>query len=53
VAAVAYNKRPKSPEVVVDETWWSDPDYCRELKVCVFFFLIHIQKLQLNNTFSI
>ncbi|KAG4966845.1 hypothetical protein AAZX31_12G018900 [Glycine max] len=33
VAAVAYNKRPKSPEVVVDETWWSDPDYCRELKL--------------------
>jgi len=37
VAAVAYNERPKSPEVVVDETWFSNPDYCRELKVCVMF----------------
>jgi len=35
VAAVAYNERPKTPEVVVDETWFSNPDYCRELKVCV------------------
>ncbi|ESW03540.1 hypothetical protein PHAVU_011G022300 [Phaseolus vulgaris] len=33
VAAVAYNERPKSPEVVVDETWFSNPDYCRELKM--------------------
>nr|KYP68033.1 Dihydroflavonol-4-reductase [Cajanus cajan] len=33
VAAVAYNERPKSPEVVVDETWFSNPDYCRELKL--------------------
>ncbi|KAK7264045.1 hypothetical protein RJT34_31648 [Clitoria ternatea] len=30
VAAVAYNERPKTPEVVVDETWFSNPDYCRE-----------------------
>ncbi|CAI8608385.1 unnamed protein product [Vicia faba] len=30
VAAVALNTRPKSPEVIVDETWFSDPDFCRE-----------------------
>ncbi|XP_015062487.1 cinnamoyl-CoA reductase 1-like [Solanum pennellii] len=30
VAAVAFNGKPRTPEVVVDETWWSDPDFCRE-----------------------
>ncbi|XP_058752372.1 cinnamoyl-CoA reductase CAD2-like [Vicia villosa] len=29
-AAVAYNTRPKNPGVIVDETWFSDPDFCRE-----------------------
>ncbi|ESW03539.1 hypothetical protein PHAVU_011G022200 [Phaseolus vulgaris] len=32
-AAVVYNERPKTPEVVADETWFSDPDVCRELKM--------------------
>ncbi|GJZ72566.1 cinnamoyl-CoA reductase 1-like protein, partial [Tanacetum coccineum] len=32
VAAVAYNGRPTAPEVVVDETWYSDPDVCKENK---------------------
>ncbi|XP_057456784.1 phenylacetaldehyde reductase-like [Lotus japonicus] len=32
VAAVIFSGRPLSPEVVVDETWFSDPDICRELK---------------------
>lgn len=30
MAAVAYNRRPRGPDVVVDDTWFSDPDYCRE-----------------------
>ncbi|KAH1141175.1 hypothetical protein AAZX31_12G019000 [Glycine max] len=30
VAAVLYNGRPRTPEVVVDETWFSDPDFLRE-----------------------
>ncbi|KAJ7961630.1 cinnamoyl-CoA reductase 1-like [Quillaja saponaria] len=30
VAAVAYNGKRKTPEVVVDETWFSDPQFCRE-----------------------
>lgn len=34
MAAVAYNDRPRTPEVVVDETWFSDPDVCRKAKVC-------------------
>ncbi|XP_021772106.1 cinnamoyl-CoA reductase 1-like [Chenopodium quinoa] len=32
IAAVVYNGRPLSPEVVVDESWFSDPDFCRESK---------------------
>ncbi|KAK7341240.1 hypothetical protein VNO80_24166 [Phaseolus coccineus] len=30
VAAVLYNGRPRTPEVVVDETWFSDPNILRE-----------------------
>ena len=33
VAAVAYNGKPRTPDVVVDETWFSDPDFCRESQV--------------------
>ncbi|XP_022633150.1 cinnamoyl-CoA reductase 1-like [Vigna radiata var. radiata] len=29
-AAVSYNGRPRAPEVVVDETWFSDPNILRE-----------------------
>ncbi|KNA23414.1 hypothetical protein SOVF_024980 [Spinacia oleracea] len=32
MAAVLYNGKPLSPEVVVDESWYSDPDFCRESK---------------------
>ncbi|KAI7742779.1 hypothetical protein M8C21_018511 [Ambrosia artemisiifolia] len=32
MAAVAYNARPRNPDVVVDETWFSDPDLCKESK---------------------
>jgi len=34
VAAVSFNYRPKTPDVVVDETWYSDPEYCKENGVC-------------------
>lgn len=33
VSAVALNGRPKTPETVLDETWFSDPDVCRELEL--------------------
>nr|GMD61774.1 cinnamoyl-CoA reductase 1-like [Ipomoea batatas] len=33
IAAVAYNGKPRTPEVVVDETWWSGADFCKEMKV--------------------
>ncbi|CAM6101932.1 unnamed protein product [Calypogeia fissa] len=29
VAAVSYANRPKSG-VVIDESWWSDPDFCKQ-----------------------
>ncbi|XP_020206223.1 cinnamoyl-CoA reductase 1 [Cajanus cajan] len=32
VAAVLYNGRPRTPEVVVDETWFSDPNILRGLE---------------------
>ncbi|KAA3458911.1 cinnamoyl-CoA reductase 1 [Gossypium australe] len=33
IAAVAYNGKPRTPDVVVDENWFSDPDYCKGLKL--------------------
>lgn len=33
VAAVAYNGKPRTPDVVVDETWFSDPTFCKESKL--------------------
>ncbi|KAG2372604.1 Cinnamoyl-CoA reductase [Vigna angularis] len=29
IAAISFNDRPKNPNVVVDETWYSDPEYCK------------------------
>lgn len=39
MAAVGYNRKPRTPEVVVDETWFSDVDLNKGLKVCMIFFL--------------
>ncbi|KAJ9542914.1 hypothetical protein OSB04_029420 [Centaurea solstitialis] len=33
IAAVAYNGKPRTPEVVVDDTWFSDPDVCKASKM--------------------
>lgn len=33
MAAVAAVRRAKTPDVVVDETWYSEADFCREIKV--------------------
>ena len=35
IAAVAYNRNPRTPDVVVDETWFTDPDFCKGLQVCI------------------
>lgn len=33
MAAVAYNGKPRTPDVIVDETWFSNPDVCKESKL--------------------
>ena len=33
IAAVAFNGMPRTPDTIVDETWFADPDYCRAAKV--------------------
>ncbi|KAG7947909.1 hypothetical protein I3843_14G118500 [Carya illinoinensis] len=38
IAAVANNGRPRTPDVVVDETWFSDPEICKEAKVCRCYY---------------
>ncbi|XP_028758802.1 cinnamoyl-CoA reductase 1-like [Neltuma alba] len=30
MATVLYNGKPRAPEVVVDETWFSNPEFCNE-----------------------
>ena len=48
VAAVFYNGRPRTPDVVVDETWFTNPGLCKELGVCAIIFpqkLIHINEI--------
>lgn len=40
IAAVAYSGQPRTPEVVVDESWWTSPDYCKEKQVCIYFSLL-------------
>ena len=41
-AAVVVNGKPLTPDVVVDETWFSDPNFCRETEVhsLPFFFMV-------------
>lgn len=36
MASVIYNDRPRNPDVVVDETWFADPDFCEKINVCAF-----------------
>ncbi|CAL5423795.1 unnamed protein product [Camellia sinensis] len=33
IAAVAYNGRPRTSDVIIDETWFSDPESCKENKL--------------------
>ncbi|XP_078151960.1 phenylacetaldehyde reductase-like isoform X2 [Carex rostrata] len=33
MASINYNERAQSPDVVVDETWFSDPDFCVRSKL--------------------
>ena len=36
MASVAFNGKPLTPDVVVDETWFSDSAFCVSNKVCLF-----------------
>lgn len=40
VTALLYNGSPLTPEVVVDESWFSDQGICKETKVhvCVYIY---------------
>uniref|UniRef100_A0AAU2B5J3 Cinnamyl alcohol dehydrogenase CAD2 n=1 Tax=Conocephalum conicum TaxID=41839 RepID=A0AAU2B5J3_CONCI len=38
-ASVGYNYNKKTPDTVVDESWWSDPEFCKEIK-----FWYHLSK---------
>ncbi|KAK8679675.1 hypothetical protein V6N13_145116 [Hibiscus sabdariffa] len=33
IAAVTYTGKPRTPDVVVDESWFTDPEYCKSLKL--------------------
>jgi hypothetical protein len=33
MAAVLYDKKSRTSDVVVDDTWFSDPEHCKEAKV--------------------
>ena len=33
MAAVAYNGKPRTPDVVVDETWFSNAELCEKSQV--------------------
>lgn len=34
IVAVIFNGRPLGPDVLVDETWFSNPTFCEKSKVC-------------------
>ncbi|KAK0603348.1 hypothetical protein LWI29_003982 [Acer saccharum] len=33
IAAVAFNGKPRTPDVTVDETWFTDPEICKQSKL--------------------
>lgn len=37
IASVMVNGKTLSPDVVIDETWFSDPISCEKLKVCICY----------------
>ncbi|KAK8565982.1 hypothetical protein V6N12_059525 [Hibiscus sabdariffa] len=40
ISSVLYNGKPLTPDVVVDETWFSDSRFCQENKACPSFCLL-------------
>ena len=42
MSAVEQNGKPLTPEVIIDESWFSDAVLCKESKVCIrHYFLSH------------
>ena len=42
LASVLFTEEPLTPEVLIDESWFSDPVLCKESKVCIWtYFLSH------------
>jgi hypothetical protein len=41
MAAVAFNRKLLAPDVIIDETWFSDAGFCEKSKVhiCAHFLL--------------
>lgn len=39
-AAMLLNETPMTPDVEIDETWFSNPVLCKENKVCKLNFII-------------
>ena len=37
--ANVFSGKPLTPDVVVDETWFSDPNICKELEVWMTLFM--------------
>ena len=61
IVATIFNGKTLTPDVVVDETWFSDPAFCEESKVSIdtnfsvlthlihcFFFLILLHVNRIN-----
>lgn len=48
VAAVAYNRNPRTPDVVVDETWFTDVDFCKESQVRINLSLFPLLCLEVS-----
>ncbi|WZZ15990.1 hypothetical protein YC2023_109079 [Brassica napus] len=50
IAAVAFNGMPRTPDTIVDESWFADPEYCRAAKKISRVILAGGKKLQGKKT---
>jgi nucleoside-diphosphate-sugar epimerase len=39
MAAVAFNGKSLAPDVIIDETWFSDPAVCEKSKVHIYIYV--------------
>ncbi|MED6199532.1 hypothetical protein PIB30_076812 [Stylosanthes scabra] len=37
IATLLYNRKPRTPDVVVDETWFTNPEFCKESEMWYAF----------------